>query len=80
MAECECLPKCPFFHDKVPNMPAMSEMLKAKYCLGDNAHCARHIVFERAGRENVPADLFPGELDRVDAILRDATPAGVCRS
>ena len=32
MADCECLAKCPFFNDKMANMPSMAEMMKNRYC------------------------------------------------
>lgn len=69
MGDCECLPKCAFFHDKMENMPSMSEILKARYCQGDWAECARHQVFARLGREGVPGDLFPNQQDRVADLL-----------
>ncbi len=69
MADCECLPKCPFFNDRMTNYPATAQMLKNQYCLGDNKDCARHQVFLAAGGENVPADLFPSQTSRVPGIL-----------
>lgn len=69
MAGCECLEKCAFFHDRMENMPAMAEMLKNRYCLGDYRACARHRVFERLGREAVPGDLFPADAEYADRIL-----------
>lgn len=69
MAECECLKKCPFFNDKMANKPAMASLMKKTYCLDDNSKCARHQVFVKVGSQNVPADLYPSETDRVEAIL-----------
>ncbi len=69
MAECECLPNCPFFNDRMSGLPSTAQMLKDKYCLGDCSGCARHQVFLAAGSANVPADLFPGETARVAGIL-----------
>ena len=69
MADCECLPKCPFFNDKMANKPATANMMKNQYCHGDNTGCARHQVKVAAGSENVPGDLFPGQTDRVPGIL-----------
>ncbi len=63
MANCECLPTCPFFNDKMANKPGTAEMIKKKYCLGDNTECARYIVFKKIGKANVPADLFPNQKD-----------------
>lgn len=69
MAECECLPKCPFFNDKMANKPATAQTMKRQYCQGDNTGCARHQVKVAAGSENVPADLYPGQSDKVPGIL-----------
>ena len=49
MSDCECLATCPFFNDKMAEMPAMAEMYKRNYCRGDSCTCARHMVF-RGGR------------------------------
>jgi hypothetical protein len=32
MAECECMGGCPFFSDKMANMPAMAAGFKKRYC------------------------------------------------
>ena len=69
MAECECLPKCPFFNDKMASKPASAQLMKDTYCLGDSAACARHQVFAAAGSQNVPADLYPSQTDRVARIV-----------
>ena len=69
MADCECLPKCPFFNDKMKNMPSLSSMLKKKYCQGDSAGCARYRVFKALGRDAVPGDLYPNNQDKADELL-----------
>jgi hypothetical protein len=69
MAECQCLPKCIFFNDKMAGKPATAELMKNKYCLGDNSGCARYMVFKVKGGSGVPADLFPSEVDRVKGII-----------
>lgn len=69
MSECECLPKCPFFHDKMDNMPAMADIFKHRYCMGDNLSCARHRVFEVLGRGEVPTDMFPNDVQYADTLL-----------
>lgn len=69
MADCELAGTCIFFNDKMANMPAMSGMFKDRYCRGDWAACARYRVFEKLGRPAVPADLYPNERDRADALL-----------
>lgn len=69
MPDCECLAKCPFFNDKMDSVPAVAEMLKSKFCKGDNSGCARYMVFKTKGREHVPADLFPRHVDRAKEII-----------
>lgn len=69
MVECECLPRCPFFNNKMAEMPVTAERLKKKYCLADNSGCARFMVFKALGREKVPIDLFPHNLDRAHQII-----------
>ncbi len=69
MADCECLPKCPFFHDRMTNMPAVAEMMKKRYCKGDSSGCARYMIFKKLGREKVPADLFPHMKEVAEQII-----------
>lgn len=67
MAECEKLQKCPFFNEKMAAMPAVIDMMKKRYCLGDKSECARYRV-ATAGVE-VPSDLFPHERERAKELL-----------
>lgn len=67
MGQCPKLSGCPFFHDKMANMPSAAEALKSAFCLHDNSGCARFLV-SSAGKP-VPADLFPNHTHRVKSIL-----------
>jgi hypothetical protein len=69
MADCECLVRCPFFNDKMAKMPGIAGMMKARYCKGDNSRCARYMVVKGLGREKVPADLYPNETERAEALV-----------
>ena len=69
MADCECLPRCPFFNDNMQNMPAAANLLKKRLCRGDNSQCARHMVLEAKGKEKVPADLTPNQVERAQALI-----------
>jgi hypothetical protein len=72
MAECECLPGCPFFNDKMKEKPATAQIYKTNYCLGgNNGPCARHQVKVALGKENVPGDLYPTQENRVPGILAE---------
>ena len=69
MADCESLATCPFFQDKMADKPATAEMYKQQYCRGDNTNCARCMVFLELGKEKVPPDLFPNQIERAEEIL-----------
>ena len=71
MSDCECLPKCVFFHDQMADMPATAESMKRRFCRGDSSGCARHMVFAGAGKEKVPADLYPNNVNRAQLILAE---------
>ncbi len=68
MADCELLDTCPFFNDQMAEMPSMSNIIKERYCRGSNTLCARHMIFRVKGREYIPADLFPSQVERADEI------------
>lgn len=69
MAVCEILPTCIFFNEKMQNMPGTTAFFKVKYCQGDNTNCARYMVLKSCGRENVPVDLFPNQVERASKII-----------
>jgi hypothetical protein len=64
---CEKLDKCPFFMGKMQQMPAMAELMKKEYCLGDKRQCARYNI-SKAGLV-VPGDLYPNDFDRASKVL-----------
>lgn len=69
MSECEKLKDCIFFNDRMVDMPDVSEMLKNRYCRGDNSKCARYMVATTLGKDKVPPDLFPHMTERAQEIL-----------
>lgn len=72
MANCELIEGCIFFNNKMANMPATAELVKQKYCRGEFASCARHMVFKALGRSRVPLDLFPQQADEAREIIKEA--------
>ncbi len=71
MADCELLPTCIFFNDKMAGMPVTAEMSKERYCRSDNTRCARYMVYQALGRANVPPDLFPNEAQQARRIIAE---------
>ena len=69
MPDCVCLSGCPFFHDRMANMPGMAEMLKTKYCKSEYENCARYMVFSALGKDAVPMDMFPNQQDRAQEMI-----------
>ena len=69
MADCPVLAACIFFNDKMAKMPKTTEFMKQKFCKGDNSKCARYMVFMALGREKVPTDLFPGDIETAALII-----------
>lgn len=71
MAECEKLTKCPFFQDKMTNMPGTAALYKNKFCQGDNSDCARYRVSKAS--LPMPDDLFPNMLDKALEIIQKSS-------
>jgi hypothetical protein len=71
MADCELISACPFFNDRMKNMPAMSNIYKRNYCQGDHTNCARYMVREKLGKEKVPGDLYPNQQDRANMLIAE---------
>jgi hypothetical protein len=69
MAECELLKTCPFFNDRVAEMPTVAAWLKKQYCRNNYSECARYKVRNALGVERVPRDLFPNEPKRAQKII-----------
>ncbi|NLH48670.1 MAG: hypothetical protein GX444_08700 [Myxococcales bacterium] len=69
MANCDCFEFCPFLQDQMIRKPAMAEVYKQRYCCGNNKECARHMVLLAKGRNFIPADLFPNQVDRAKRII-----------
>jgi len=67
--ECKYFADCLFFKDEMKNMSAMASIFKSRYCLSDNAECARYKVSEELGKDMVPDDLYPNDLRRIEKLL-----------
>jgi hypothetical protein len=69
MSVCPSINVCPFYNDKMANMPALANMYKKNYCKSDNESCARWKVATAFGKEAVPLDLFPNQMERAISII-----------
>jgi hypothetical protein len=69
MADCECLPGCLFFNDKMADSTGLGKIYKKKYCQGDNSKCARYMVFKKLGKQMVPPDLYPNMIEQAQGLL-----------
>ena len=69
MANCELLEKCIFFNDQMEDMPAVASLMKSRYCNDNYEDCARMMVVKAIGRENVPNDMFPNQVDYAQRII-----------
>ena len=69
MNQCSRLENCPFYQDKMADMPAMAAVYKTKFCLQDYSQCARYMVLSGKGSGAVPIDLFPNQVERARGIL-----------
>lgn len=69
--ECPSINGCPFFNDKLKDMPSMSNIYKRNYCKNEYKKCARYLVSTTIGKENVPLDLFPNQEERAKEIIKN---------
>mgnify|MGYP001553814106 CR=1 FL=1 len=67
--ECPCLARCPFFNETMVEMPATAQMYKTRYCSGNQARCARYLVFRKLGKGNVPRNLHPNQIRRAQFLI-----------
>ena len=71
MKECTIIAECPFFNDQLRKIHTAKERedLKRKFCGSGSTQCARFIVANALGLEEVPGNLFPDDLFKVNLIL-----------
>ncbi len=69
MVECDKSSTCPFFNDRLENMPTAATLQKLQYCEGDFERCARFRVETKLGSTSVPGTLFPEDSATADRIV-----------
>ncbi|QGU94880.1 hypothetical protein GOM49_06990 [Clostridium bovifaecis] len=71
MPECPILKTCPFFNDKLLNVPICLDVYKKSCCLDENLRCARFVVARFLGISSVPYELLPNEMDKAEEIINN---------
>lgn len=71
MTRCALADDCPFFTTEVGFSPDLNEAMRQKFCLGDSSGCARLSALAYMSREEVPADLLPTDIERLQLILEE---------
>ena len=74
MGSCRMIKVCPFYNIRLKNQPAVAALYREQYCAENHEKCARFIIFSKKGPGYVPLDLFPGQLDRAQAIIDGTEP------
>jgi hypothetical protein len=69
MSRCDLLEGCIFFNDKMHDYPFAADQMKQQYCMEGSEDCARFTVREALGKERVPVDLFPHDIERAQRIV-----------
>ena len=73
MRDCNFMPECGFYHDKLNNMPPVAEFMKMEYCHKHPYLCARQVHCNALGLNNVPGDLMPNETGKVKYLIDAAS-------
>jgi len=61
--ECEFHNSCPFFNDRMDQMPSTAGVYKKIYCHGNNDNCARYMIAKSLGRNKIPPTVYPNNRD-----------------
>ena len=69
MEECEIIGICSFFNGESGLSEEKTEESKNLYCRQNSLHCARFMVSNAVGNENVPDDLLPADKNRAYMLI-----------
>jgi hypothetical protein len=67
---CELLACCRLFKDSMESLPKATEYIQMKLCFGDYEACNRYIIYKNIGKENLPADLNPFDIEDVQKVMQ----------
>lgn len=69
MIECPRARECPFYNDRMKNMPALALMYKISFCSNQFDACARYLVAQVLGPQFVPETLFPNQIQKAYEVI-----------
>lgn len=66
---CRFSSSCDFFLEKMKNNSSLKDFFKIDFCVRAPQFCARYIICSTTGKESVPKDLMPYEIQKVKELL-----------
>jgi len=67
---CDLIQCCKLFKDSMEGFPKATEYIKLKLCHGNHEICNRYIIYKNYGKENIPAELNPFDVEDVQKIMQ----------
>jgi len=71
MVKCEYTEICAFFNEGMADRPAIANMMKKKYYARNPSACARYMILKTVGKDRVPVDLVPNNVDMAQTIIAE---------
>jgi hypothetical protein len=71
MATCSKLETCAFYQTAFDEENVFANRLKQIYCLDREDLCIRDVISELIGKEYVPDDLYPNDIEKGKDILKE---------
>jgi len=67
--ECEILPCCQFFKEKMKDLPKAAEYIRDRICRDNYQSCNRFRIYREYGKEHIPGDLDPDDIMEAKRII-----------
>lgn len=69
MSDCPRARECPFYNEKMKNMPSLTLLYKISFCMNQFDTCARYLVAQVLGVKAVPEDLLPNQMQKAHEFI-----------
>ncbi len=70
---CKHIGHCELARDETGYSPEFARIIRTRWCRASYTDCARYHVARALGREAVPVDFFPSEMERVASFIASAS-------